>query len=106
MTAYELTAVTTTPASARATQSSTRLASGPPGARIPSSVVRCTTKGMSTLPTVKTDWTVREDVRAALRARIRRLLRKYKYPPDRAEGAVRQVIEQMETLAPGIEQRG
>ena len=55
---------------------------------------------------VKTDWTVREDVRAALRARIRRLLRKYKYPPDRAEGAVRQVIEQMETLAPGIEQRG
>ncbi len=52
---------------------------------------------------VKTDWTVRDDVRAALRAKIRRLLRKYKYPPDQAEGAVKQVIEQMELLAPGAE---
>ncbi len=51
---------------------------------------------------VKTDWTVRDDVRASLRAKIRRLLRKYKYPPDRAEGAVKQVIEQMELLAPGV----
>jgi type I restriction enzyme R subunit len=50
----------------------------------------------------RTDWTVREDVRAALRAKIRRLLRKYKYPPDQAEGAVKQVIEQMEILAPGV----
>ena len=30
---------------------------------------------------VKTDWTVRDDVRASLRAKIRRLLRKHKYPP-------------------------
>lgn len=51
---------------------------------------------------VKTDWTVRDDVRASLRAKIRRLLRKYEYPPDQAEGAVRQVIEQMEILAPGV----
>lgn len=51
---------------------------------------------------VKTDWTVRDDVRAALRAKIRRLLRKYKYPPDQADGAVKQVIEQMELLAPGV----
>jgi len=51
---------------------------------------------------VKTDWTVRDDVRASLRAKIRRLLRKYKYPPDSAEGAVKQVIEQMELLAPGV----
>ena len=50
---------------------------------------------------VKTDWTVRDDVRAALRAKIRRLLRKYRYPPDQAEGAVKQVIDQMELLAPG-----
>ena len=50
---------------------------------------------------VKTDWTVRDDVRASLRAKIRRLLRKHKYPPDQAEGAVKQVIEQMELLAPG-----
>ena len=51
---------------------------------------------------VKTDWTVRDDVRASLRAKIRRLLRKYRYPPDQAEGAVKQVIEQMELLAPGL----
>lgn len=51
---------------------------------------------------VRTDWTVRDDVRAALRAKIRRLLRKYKYPPDQADGAVKQVIEQMELLAPGV----
>ena len=50
---------------------------------------------------MKTDWTVRDDVRAALRAKIRRLLRKYRYPPDQAEGAVKQVIDQMELLAPG-----
>ena len=30
---------------------------------------------------VKTDWTVREDVRAKLRASIKRLLVKYDYPP-------------------------
>jgi type I restriction enzyme R subunit len=51
---------------------------------------------------VRTDWTVRDDVRASLRAKIRRLLRRYKYPPDQAEGAVKQVIEQMELLAPGV----
>ncbi len=47
----------------------------------------------------KTDWTVRDDVRAAIRARIKRLLRKYKYPPDASEDAVRLVIQQMEALS-------
>lgn len=46
----------------------------------------------------KTDWTVRDDVRAAIRAKIKRLLRKYKYPPDKSEEAVRLVMEQMEAL--------
>ncbi len=46
----------------------------------------------------KTDWTVRDDVRAAIRAKIKRLLRKYKYPPDQSEGAVKLVIQQMEAL--------
>ena len=32
---------------------------------------------------VRTDWTVREDVRAKLRSSIKRLLVKYKYPPDK-----------------------
>ncbi|MFI7190187.1 type I restriction endonuclease subunit R [Nocardia nova] len=49
---------------------------------------------------VKTDWTVRDDVRAKLRSTIKRLLRKYGYPPDKQPAAIRQVIDQMEVLAP------
>ena len=48
---------------------------------------------------VKTDWTVRDDVRAKLRSSVKRLLVKYKYPPDKQQGAIRLVIEQMETMA-------
>lgn len=40
-------------------------------------------------------------IRVALRARIKRLPRSRKYPPDKSEQAVRLVIEQMEVLAPG-----
>ena len=46
-----------------------------------------------------TDWRVREDVRAKLRASVKRLLVKYRYPPDQQPDAIRLVIEQMETLA-------
>lgn len=49
----------------------------------------------------KTDWTVRDDVRAKLRSSIKRLLVKYKYPPDKQLAAIKLVIEQMEVLAPG-----
>jgi len=49
---------------------------------------------------VRTDWTVRDDVRAKLRSAIKRLLVKYKYPPDRQPGAIKLVMEQMESLAP------
>ena len=49
----------------------------------------------------RTDWTVRDDVRAALRAKIKRVLRSRQYPPDKSEQAVHLVIEQMEVLAPG-----
>lgn len=48
---------------------------------------------------IKTDWTVRDDVRAKLRSSIKRLLVKYKYPPDKQPEAIRLVIEQMEGLA-------
>lgn len=48
----------------------------------------------------KTDWLVRDDVRAKLRSSIKRLLVKYKYPPDKKPGAIRMVIEQMEMMAP------
>ena len=38
-------------------------------------------------------------VRAEMRAAVKRLLRKYKYPPDRQESAVSLVIEQAELFA-------
>ncbi|MGX9672056.1 type I restriction endonuclease subunit R [Mycobacterium sp. HM-7] len=53
----------------------------------------------------KTDWTVRDDVRAKLRSSIKRLLVKYKYPPDKQPAAIKQVIEQMEELAPQYAER-
>jgi type I restriction enzyme R subunit len=47
----------------------------------------------------KLDWTKKESVRAEMRAAVKRLLRKYKYPPDRQESAVSLVIEQAELFA-------
>lgn len=49
---------------------------------------------------VRTDWTVRDDVRAKLRSSIKRLLVKYDYPPDKQPGAIKLVMEQMESMAP------
>ncbi|MGH4015391.1 MAG: type I restriction enzyme endonuclease domain-containing protein [Pseudonocardiaceae bacterium] len=49
---------------------------------------------------VRTDWTVRDDVRAKLRSSIKRLLVKHRYPPDKQPGAIKLVLEQMEALAP------
>ncbi len=54
----------------------------------------------------KTDWTVRDDVRAKLRSSIKRLLVKYKYPPDKQPTAIKQVIDQMEALAPQYAEAG
>lgn len=49
---------------------------------------------------VRTDWTVRDDVRAKLRSSIKRLLITYKYPPDKQPGAIKLVLERMEFMAP------
>ena len=46
-----------------------------------------------------TDWNVKEQVRAKLRLAIKTLLRRYKYPPDRQEEAVKLVIQQAEVIA-------
>ena len=48
---------------------------------------------------VRTDWTVRDDVRAKLRSSIRRLLIKYRYPPDEQQSATKLVMDQMELMA-------
>ncbi|MBA1245827.1 type I restriction endonuclease subunit R [Pseudomonas japonica] len=47
---------------------------------------------------VSVDWSSRESVRAKLRILVRRILRKYKYPPDQAEEAAQLVLNQAETL--------
>jgi type I restriction enzyme R subunit len=45
------------------------------------------------------DWTKKETVRAEMRSAVKRLLKKYKYPPDRQDSAVSLVIEQAELFA-------
>lgn len=47
---------------------------------------------------IKVDWNERESVRANLRLMVRRILRKYKYPPDEQEGAVELVLQQVQAL--------
>lgn len=48
---------------------------------------------------VSVDWAVRDSVRAKLRLLVKRILRKYKYPPVKEEAAVALVLEQAETLS-------
>jgi hypothetical protein len=45
---------------------------------------------------VTIDWTLRENVRAQLRVMVKRILRKYGYPPDKQEKATQTVLEQAE----------
>ncbi|ATV16454.1 DEAD/DEAH box helicase [Pseudomonas avellanae] len=47
---------------------------------------------------VSVDWSSRESVRAKLRILVRRILRKYKYPPDHAEEAAQLILNQAESL--------
>jgi type I restriction enzyme R subunit len=42
---------------------------------------------------------VRENVRAQMRVRVKRILRKHGYPPDQQEQATRMVLEQAEVLS-------
>ena len=50
---------------------------------------------------VTIDWTLRETVRAQLRVRVRRILRRYGYPPDKQEQATKTVLEQAAVLSEG-----
>ena len=45
------------------------------------------------------DWAKRESVRATIRIKIRKLLQKYKYPPDKRDDAIALILEQAETLS-------
>lgn len=45
------------------------------------------------------DWTMKENVRARLRVMVRRILKRYGYPPDKQEKATQTVLEQAEVIA-------
>jgi type I restriction enzyme R subunit len=47
---------------------------------------------------VTIDWTEKESVRAKLRTLVRKILRRYGYPPDKQEKATQTVLEQAELL--------
>jgi type I restriction enzyme, R subunit len=47
---------------------------------------------------ITVDWSERESIRAKLRILVRRILRKYKYPPDQTDGAVEFVLQQAQAL--------
>src|SRR2546426_2207072 len=48
---------------------------------------------------VTIDWTQRESVQAEIRLRVKKILRKYDYPPDKQEKATQTVLEQAELIA-------
>ncbi len=47
---------------------------------------------------VTIDWTVKESVRAKVRVIVKRILRKYGYPPDKQEAATNTLLQQAELL--------
>lgn len=47
---------------------------------------------------VTIDWTARENARAQIRVMVKRILRKYGYPPDKQEKATQTVLQQAEVL--------
>jgi type I restriction enzyme R subunit len=47
------------------------------------------------------DWNIRENVRAHIKVLVKRILRKYGYPPDKQEKATQTVLEQAEVLSEG-----
>ena len=44
------------------------------------------------------DWSARKSVQAKLRLMVKRILRKYKYPPDHQDAVVELVLEQVQAL--------
>ena len=48
------------------------------------------------------DWDKKESARAYMRTQVKHLLRKYKYPPEKAKGAIDIVIKQAELMSNNI----
>lgn len=49
------------------------------------------------------DWDKKASARAYMRTQVKRLLRRYKYPPEQAKGAIDTVIKQAELMSANIE---
>jgi len=47
---------------------------------------------------VNVDWTIKETVRAKLRVMVRRILKRYSYPPGQCEEATRTMLKQAGVL--------
>ena len=48
------------------------------------------------------DWDKKQSARAYMRVQVKRLLRKYKYPPEQAKAAIITVIKQAELMSANI----
>ncbi|WP_203563816.1 type I restriction enzyme endonuclease domain-containing protein [Deefgea sp. CFH1-16] len=48
---------------------------------------------------ISVDWSQRESFRAKLRIMVKRILRKYGYPPDFQEDAIQTMLQQAEALS-------
>ena len=48
---------------------------------------------------IAVDWAHREAARADIRRRVKRILRRYGYPPDLQDAAVQNVLQQAEALS-------
>lgn len=48
---------------------------------------------------VTVDWAQRDSARAKMRVLVKRILRKYGYPPDLQDAAVQTVLQQAEVLS-------
>lgn len=55
------------------------------------------------LNTAGKDWWRRDDIRGRMRVQIRRILRRYGYPPDLEAEAVSRVIRQAEALSQALD---
>lgn len=45
------------------------------------------------------DWTIRDSVKAKMRIAVKRILRRYGYPPDMELLAIDRILDQVEVLA-------
>ncbi|MBI2662664.1 type I restriction-modification system subunit M N-terminal domain-containing protein [Candidatus Woesearchaeota archaeon] len=65
----------------------------------PRSIVKLLTEMIRNSVTI--DWTQRESVQAGMRLKVKKILRRYGYPPDKEKNAIETVLKQAELIAKG-----